>query len=173
MISFYLQGEPPHTTAQQKGVRVLKSRTTGKLRPMFFQKEKVREAEAWFVSRMAPFAPRTQSATVAFEAHVPLKLEVCFVFNWNKPELKKRAKGLLAECQWKTTPPDTDGSLKLCKDVLTAQGFWQDDAQVVEETTRKVFGDRPGVFVSISALKPYDAMPAVWHRATHHIMPVL
>ena len=161
MIAIFLDGHPPTTTAQQTGIKILRSKSTGRHVPLHYKKEKVEAAIAWFVSRLAPYSPRN-GKTVAFEVHVPLRLEVVFVFNWNKPELKKRKAGLLTECWWKTTKPDAGNATKLVSDVLTAQGFWADDAQVCVETTSKVFGDRPGVFVSIEALKPHEAMPPPW-----------
>ena len=162
--AFYLDGDPPVTTAQQKGIRILRSKSTGKLVPLHFQKDKTAEAEAWFVSRIAPHAP--PKGTKYFPEGIALRLEVVFVFDWRKADRKLRLKGGLAECVWKLTKPDASNMTKLVADILTEAGFWDDDAQVCEEITRKVHGDRPGVFIGVEELKPYGAMPAPWYRCT-------
>ena len=54
--------------------------------------------------------------------------------------------------EYKTTKPDTDNLVKLFKDCMTEVGFWRDDAQVAVELTEKLYGDRPGIFVSVCEL---------------------
>lgn len=161
MISIFLDGEPPHTTHQQRGVKVLR-KPDGSHVPMFFTKAKVQEAEQWYVSRLTPYAP--PRGQPFFPGVDPLRLELTFVFNWSKTNRKLREKGKLAECVWRINRPDVDNSAKLLVDCLTNMGFWLDDAMVAEMNLRKVNGDRPGVFVSVEPLKPSACCPPPWYR---------
>ncbi len=43
--------------------------------------------------------------------------------------------------------PDTDNLQKLLKDVMTAVGFWQDDAQVASEIVEKFWAEIPGIYI--------------------------
>ena len=53
---------------------------------------------------------------------------------------------------WKTTKPDTDNMIKLLKDCMTAEGFWQDDSQVASELTEKFYGEHEGIYVRVEEL---------------------
>lgn len=166
MIRFFVDGEPPHTTAQQRGERILKSKTTGKMFVHHYQKAKVADAERWFVTGIRPHADKDLAAPMSG----PIRLEMVFVFNWKAAEFKRRAKRIAAGhdtdlCAWKPTAPDTDNMLKLAKDTLTAFRFWDNDGQICEEIVRKLWGDRPGVFIQISKLEEREAMPPCWWRA--------
>lgn len=54
--------------------------------------------------------------------------------------------------KWKLTKPDTDNAIKSVKDVMTKLGFWNDDAQVVFETCKKVWVDQPGIVIVLEEL---------------------
>lgn len=54
--------------------------------------------------------------------------------------------------KWKLTRPDTDNLQKTLKDVMTKEGFWKDDAQVVYEICKKIWVDQPGIVIKIEEL---------------------
>jgi Holliday junction resolvase RusA-like endonuclease len=41
----------------------------------------------------------------------------------------------------------------MLKDVMTALGFWKDDAQVASEIIEKFWADIPGIYVVIEELR--------------------
>ena len=73
----------------------------------------------------------------------PVILRVDFVF----PASREHKAGTP-----KTTRPDTDNMVKLLKDCLTHAGFWEDDAQVFDETVIKYYDTDPGVKIYIRRL---------------------
>jgi Holliday junction resolvase RusA-like endonuclease len=121
---FYLHFETmPKGIAQQ----IRHNRRTG----AYFKNAKLASAEAQFLLALKPYAPKMPSDK-------PIKLSVWFYFDvrqkrlWGKP---------------KTTRPDTDNYLKLFKDCMTKLGFWKDDAQVVDEHTKKYYAERATIIV--------------------------
>lgn len=52
---------------------------------------------------------------------------------------------------WPTSKPDTSKLLRGLEDALTST-IWRDDAQIVEQTASKHYGERPCVVVSIEAM---------------------
>lgn len=145
MICIFLEGEPPITTSQQKGISIIRSRATGKLRPMFFKKTKVADAEAWYASRIARALGGRPPAMEG-----PLSLSVKFIYPLTKKDKTHHQITPGSGCDiWKETRPDCSNSIKLLEDVLTAAGVWRDDAQVVSLLVLKVRGIRPGVLIKI------------------------
>lgn len=104
----------PTVTAQQKGVRVVHGK------PMFYEKNEVKEARRIFAAALMPYAPEQ-----------PLDSPVRLVCDWYFFSKSHKAN------TWRTTRPDTDNLQKLVKDVMTDCGFWLDDSQVCWETVRK------------------------------------
>lgn len=127
-IRFFIPGPPPRTTAQHKG---LNGRTGAWYKP-----ERLREAEDKYMLYCRMARPRTP-----LEGPVELRVEFRF------PRGKNR------DGEPKTTRPDTDNMIKLLKDCLTRAGFWRDDAQVVLETTAKLWSSDPGVLVEVHPWK--------------------
>ena len=125
MIQFFIPGEPPTATAQQKGF----SRKTG----TWYKTAELREAEQKYMA----YANEARPAT---PMEGPVQLMVSFWFtakNGHKPG------------EPKTSRPDTDNMVKLLKDVLTRCGFWNDDAQVASEHVSKYWSDVPGIRVKV------------------------
>lgn len=84
----------------------------------------------------------------------PVSLKVVAVYPWPKSTTKKRRADPAGA--WKTTKPDDDNIGKLVRDCLNGIAF-VDDAQVCQSASWKVFGERPGLTVSVEAL---DGVPA-------------
>ena len=128
---FYLHFETmPKGTAQQKGVSIIHGK------PHFYEKANVREARIEFTEALRPHLPKKPSDK-------PIRLKVWFYFDvkdkklWGQP---------------KPTRPDTDNLQKLLKDCMSADrngrnGFWLDDAQVVEETVGKFYAENATIVV--------------------------
>ena len=126
MIQFFIPGEPPTATAQQKGY----SRHTGK----YYKPAELRDAEQKYLAYANQVRP-------AQPMEGPIKLTVIFIFLAGKSHTPGFPK---------ITKPDTDNMLKALKDSLTRTGFWKDDAQVWNETTAKIWGREPGIRVIVS-----------------------
>ena len=115
----------PTGTSQQKGVRIVRGK------PMFYEKSKLKSAETEFINALKPFRPK-------YPSDKPIKLTIWFAFDtknkkkWGQP---------------KPTRPDTDNYLKLFKDCMTNVGFWNDDAQVVDERVFKTYAEKATVMV--------------------------
>lgn len=71
--------------------------------------------------------------------------------SWSK---RKRADALAGVIR-PTVKPDGDNIMKCC-DALNGI-VWRDDAQVVTWTGRKVYGERPGLFIEVIPIVPEPA----------------
>jgi len=121
----------PKGTSQEKRIRIVNGK------PVFFKKGSVASAEYQFRIALKPHIPETPSDK-------PIKLTIWFCFDTKKKKLWKKPK---------PTRPDTDNFLKLFKDCMTADkngknGFWLDDAQVVDERVIKTYAEKASIFVS-------------------------
>ena len=122
---FYLHFDTmPTTTAQQKGVRIVKGK------PMFYERAEVKTARQMFTLELKPHAPEKPSDK-------PIKLTVWFAFDTKNKKLWG---------QYKPTRPDTDNSLKLLKDCMSGL-FFKDDSQVVEETVIKTYAEKATIMI--------------------------
>lgn len=140
LIDAWLPCIPPTTTAQQKGVRII--RKGNKSMPMFFTKGKVKKAETMLKALLAPICPKELIPG-------PLSLWVEFVFPWRKGENKAtRGKGRMPH----DVRPDCSNQIKLIEDCMTELGFWNDDGQISELTVRKFWGSEPGIKIEIRRL---------------------
>ena len=108
-------------------------------KPRVYKHAQLVDAEQLFIAHLAPHAPEHPATGP------------CFVFTtWLFQTTDKSKAG-----QWKTTKPDTDNLLKMFKDCMTKVGFWKDDAQVVYESTQKMYAaskDEVGIFVQVKEL---------------------
>ena len=116
----------PKGTSQEKRIRIVNGK------PVFFKKGSVASAEYQFKLALKPHIPETPSDK-------PIKLTIWFCFDTKKKKLWKKPK---------PTRPDTDNFLKLFKDCMTECGFWNDDAQVVDERVIKTYAEKASIFVS-------------------------
>ena len=132
-IIFKIKGQPPRATAQERRAK----RTAYGVK--FYDPDSVKAAKEWY--RIGLLSHRPEEPI-----HGPVAISVWFEFGTKV----KRDIG-----KWKTTKPDTDNMIKLLKDVMTELGFWDDDAQVVDERIRKKWTtkERAGVTIVIDTLK--------------------
>src|SRR6185437_5367455 len=79
----------------------------------------------------------------------PLRVE--FVFFMPRPQSHYGKKGLHKWAPiYSTTKPDTTKLIRAAEDALTGI-LWRDDTLIVEQTARKVYSDRPGMRITVSA----------------------
>ena len=122
---FYLHFDTmPTTTQQEKGIKIINGK------PMFYEKSKVKEAKAMFISELKSHAPKVPSDK-------PIKLIVWFAFDTKNKKLWG---------QYKPTRPDTDNSLKLLKDCMSGL-FFKDDSQVVDEQVIKTYAEKATIMI--------------------------
>lgn len=79
----------------------------------------------------------------------PVHLRVVATYPWPRTVTKKRREAV--DGAWKTTKPDIDNTLKLTADSLKSI-VWLDDAQVAATTDFKLYGDVPGLAVTVTPL---------------------
>ena len=130
MIRFTIEHDPFKVTAQQKRVSTLNGA------PRFYYPERLKEAYNVYLNDVWPYRPEEP-------IEGPVALIVTF---WFYTKDKKK---------WNTakiTRPDTDNLIKGFKDVLTAAGFWKDDAQIFQETVVKNWSDRGHIDVMILSM---------------------
>ena len=133
-IDFTIDVNPPKTTAQQKGARVV----GGFVR--FFKKKKVREAEATLTALFYPHAPSA-----------PLEGPLSLSVDWYFPYRKTERKTVIKSCRifGHTVRPDLDNLEKSLIDTLTRLQFWNDDSQVCVKHTRKYWAPKGKIHVKI------------------------
>ena len=131
-MEFFMAMRPPTVTHQKKQVRVVKGK------PVFYEPAKLKEARVKLTAYLAQHIP-TEPYTG------PVKLQVMWCFP---------VRGGHKDGEYMTAKPDTDNLQKLLKDVMTDLGFWQDDAQVVQEIVEKFWAAVPGIYVYVDEIKP-------------------
>ena len=122
-FTVYFPDGMPKGTSQEKGY----NRHTGQ----HYKKASVEAASRTFYTALYPHRPKVPSGR-------PIRLVVCFAW-----EIKKKSMW----GKYKPTRPDTDNYIKEFKDVMTRLGFWNDDAQVVDEHIIKVYADKASATV--------------------------
>lgn len=143
IISFKVPGEPETATAQQKGIKVKRSRT-GKYYPKFYEKPEVREAKERLYYRLHDFVP-----TVPIDGPI----ELCVAWMFPRGSKPKRYIN-----QPKDTRPDCDNLSKALLDCMTDLGFWHDDGQIAKVHYEKIWVDDPdaGTMITISPMTEQD-----------------
>lgn len=126
---FFLPMIPPTVTHQEKQVTV----AGGK--PQFYEPGQLKAARVKLRDALAPHRPEK-----------PMEGGVRLVVKWCFP------RGSHPDGSYRITKPDTDNLQKLLKDVMTALGFWQDDAQVASEIVEKFWAEVPGIFLHMETL---------------------
>lgn len=126
--TIWLPGQPARVT-HQSGTRYANHR--------IYKTKTLKAWEAQLSKGLALYRP-------AYPAEGPIRLAVAFGYKaGRKADLGK----------WKLTKPDTDNSIKTLKDVMTQMKFWNDDAQVVWETCKKMWVDRPGILITFEEIQ--------------------
>ena len=136
-ITIWIPGQPARVT-HQSGTRYAGHGRTYKTKAL-------RDWEDHLTDSLYGFKPDTPITG-------PVHLEVTWGFKANS---KKQL------YSYKLTKPDTDNLQKTLKDVMTASGFWVDDAQVVSEVCKKLWVNEPGIVIKISEL-PEKAEGCKW-----------
>lgn len=133
MIGLFIEGQPPKTTSQQKGVFV----AGGK--PRFFTKQKVQVVKDSFVRSMrkcAPVKPLT----------APQSVEILICYAYTIADKKAKRCGFIPHDK----RPDIDNLIKLLLDAMTAAGWFVDDSIVTRLVASKVRRpDKSGIFINV------------------------
>ena len=79
----------------------------------------------------------------------PIKLCVTWCYPWRKTEPKKN---MIVGYKWCTTRPDCDNLSKLVQDIMTKLNFWEDDSQIAWLEFKKMWSNKPGIYVEIESL---------------------
>lgn len=146
MIAFHLAIVPPKATSQSAGKRMFipkdkEGRVTG--RPMFFKNKDAKQAEHDFTVLLQPFRPPAPIDN-------PIKLEVDIVWPWRATEPNwRRALGRV----YHTSKPDCSNWIKQMEDCMTKLRYWNDDGQVCDLHVTKAWGDKVGIYVSITEME--------------------
>lgn len=131
MLEFFLPLKIPNATHQMKQVRVVKGK------PHFYEPQRLSDAR----NKLRVYLGGTH------RPNKPLAGAIRLISKWiYAADDRHKAE------TWKTTKPDTDNMIKLLKDCMTAEGFWQDDAQVASEITEKFYGEHEGIYIRVEEL---------------------
>ena len=129
-----IAGGPPTYTAQQRRWSVRSGR------PITYPDKRAKATREELTRLLSPHAPK-EPMTGA------VKLAVSLVYPYRKSEKKTVTEA--AQRIPKVTRPDVDNTLKLLQDVMTALGYWIDDAQITDLHATKYWGAEPGIEVNI------------------------
>lgn len=111
------------TTAQEKGVRIVKGRN-GKCFPSFFKKAKAVENERMLMNILPKYKPYQFPIKKTDRSFV--KLSIIYYF----PHTKSCPKWLDHSILPMTSRPDVDNISKAMIDCMTKCGYWEDDSQL-------------------------------------------
>ena len=123
---FFVAMEPPTATQQEKKIGI----RGGK--PYTYPSKRWEAARDALWAHLEPFRPAE-----------PIRGGVVLDVVWCFP------KGRRADGMPHTVKPDTDNLDKGLKDIMTALGWWVDDAQVFSEHVTKIYGRVPGIRIDI------------------------
>lgn len=140
VLQLFIPCVPPKATSQQKGA----CRTSKGVR--FFKKAYVAAAEQDLLSLVQSEMP---AAWQTIEAG-PVELQVCFVWPWRKSEpIRERING----AKYMDVKPDCSNIIKMLEDCLTRLNVWTDDAQVACLRVAKMWGDDPGISITVKKIE--------------------
>lgn len=141
-LDFFMPMEPPECTSQMKGERIATG-SDGRQFVAHFKRPKIRKAEAMIRSALAPYAPSAPFVG-------PLKLVTEWTWTWRASESKRnRAAGW----RYRDTMPDFDNISKLLVDQMAELKFFTNDSQIALATVVKMWGDRPGIRITLEGLQ--------------------
>lgn len=122
-ISFNLDINPASlTTAQEKGVRIVKSKS-GKMFPTFYKKKKSVENETLIMNLLKPFIPN--HPLFGYDERIlALVLTIVYFF----PHTSSARKSERDNITFMTNRPDVDNLSKAFIDCMTKCRFWSDDS---------------------------------------------
>ena len=146
-IKFFIPGVP--ATAGSKTPFIYRSKKDGKQRVAMApankrQKPWMSDVKYYAEKAMAGSPPTTRAVVLWITFYFP-RPKSHFGSGKNSAILKPSAPKELI------TKPDLTKAIRCLEDSLTGV-VWKDDSQVVEQHTRKEYGDRPGALIEIRAL---------------------
>lgn len=121
-----IPGEPDTATAQEKGVKIRRSRT-GRYYPQFYEKTPVRNAKEYLASFLRFHKP---------DEPIDGPIEVAIYYYFGRGSKPKKYIGAP-----KATKPDLDNMAKSLLDVMTALEFWHDDGQIARLKIEKYWAE--------------------------------
>ena len=140
MINIYIPGDPDTVTAQQKGLKIKRSRT-GKYYPQFYEKPEVKAAKRKLYYQIQDHRPMEPISG-------PIELMIVWAF-----DIGTKPKKYIG--QPRTTRPDLDNLNKSVMDILTDLKFWNDDGQVAKLLLMKrwVRAEDAGIHITINEIE--------------------
>ena len=111
------------TTAQEKGVRIVKGRN-GKCFPSFFKKAKAVQNEKMLMGVLKKYRPYEHPIVKTDNTYIVLSIDYYFPHKSSTPEWKRKFNLPM------TNRPDVDNISKAVIDCMTKCGFWEDDSQL-------------------------------------------
>ena len=138
-LDFFIPGEPPTVTAQQKGERIVSK--GGRPFIQHFEKHDLKRTREWFAWQLAGHRP-------VITPKGPMRLWT--IWTWT-PKGKHKAG------TFRDTKPDTDNIIKLFKDAMADVGFFENDSRVVDERVIKRWGSKPGIRVILETINHQEA----------------
>lgn len=98
-----------------------------------------------YESTVALFASQAMAGRAVLEG--PLSLVICATWEWpaSWSQKKRAANG------FKVSRPDADNIIKACCDAMNGIVF-HDDSQVALLSASKIYGEKPGVHISVGAM---------------------
>lgn len=134
------------TTAQEKGVRIIKMH--GKMMPMFYKKAKAVQNEK--LIDLALMAHRKHCCFIQNDGDTAVELIITYYF----PHTSGTPKWKQSQLTFMTQRPDADNISKALVDRMTNAGFWHDDS-MVNFTFKKFRSPDPHIGIKIK----------VWHQS--------
>ena len=138
-IDFFIPGDPPTVTAQEKGLTTRK--VGGKWKPVSYEKPEIRHTKEWFKWQLSGHIPNPTPKG-------PVRLWT--VWNWTP-------KGKHKPGTFRDTKPDTDNLIKLFKDAMADLGYFENDSRVVDERVIKRWSTKPGIRVIMETIEHQEA----------------
>lgn len=141
-LDFFLPGEPPTVTAQEKGMTTM--RKGYKIIPVAYETPEVKNARTYFKWQLSGHRPPE-------ELKGPIRLIT--IWTWKATKAHKAG-------TYRDTKPDTDNIIKLFKDAMADLRFFENDSRIADERTIKHWGTVPGIRVIIEEIgKSWGADP--------------
>ena len=138
-LDFFIAGEPPTATAQEKGERV--AYKNGRAYIHHYTKKNIKVIRERFMAELKRYAPYPTPKG-------PVKLWT--IWTWT-PTGKHKAG------TFRDTKPDADNIIKEFKDCMAKMGFFENDSRVADERVTKRWGNKPGIRVIVQTLEGWEA----------------
>lgn len=139
MIRIRIPGDPPTKTAQEKGLTTRTVYYNGRPRVVPF---------AYETPEVKQIRHRWRLVLMDHKPLEPIKGPVRMTTVWTFKTAGRHKPGT-----YKDTKPDTDNLIKLLKDALADCGYFENDSRVADERTIKVWGDDPGIEITLESIK--------------------